>query len=137
MTMPTNNHLQQTKSERPQDDIPDEEVMLHIIEDYRRLLHIVDEDKKIIKDLKCRIEKYEDQIKRQEERIKKKDKIIAEANIEAMASVISSQKYVRMKMLIDKYKKSNKELRGKLNEQRMQNLKLQEKLSSLCDAIQK
>ena len=136
MTMP-NNYLQQPKSERPQDDIPDERVLLHIIEDYRRLLHIVDEDKILIKELKRTIEKYEEKIKRQDERIKKKDKIIAEANIEAMASVISSQKYVHMKMLINKYRNLNKELRGKLNEQRTQNLKLQENLSSLCDAIQK
>lgn len=120
-----NQKFLQSKSKRPQDDILDERIMLRIIDDYCKLLHIVDEDKIIIKELKRTIEKYEEKIKRQDERIKKKDKIIAEANIEAMASVISSKKYVRMKMLIDKYKKCNKELKGKLNEQISYNIRMQ------------
>ena len=127
----------QPKSKRPQDEIPDERVMLRLVEDYRRLVRIVDEDKKIIKELKDSICKNEDNVTRLEERIKKKDQIIAETNREVLASVISSKKYVHMKKFLDKYRKMNKELKGKLNEQITQNIKLREKLSSSCDAFQK
>ena len=127
----------QPKSKRPQDEIPDERVMLRLVEDYRRLVRIVDEDKKIIKELKDSICKNEDNVTRLEERRKKKDQIIAETNREVLASVISSKKYVHMKKFLDKYRKMNKELKGKLNEQITQNIKLREKLSSSCDAFQK
>ncbi|MBR1556283.1 MAG: hypothetical protein IJ647_00770 [Prevotella sp.] len=135
--MTIDNMVLQPKSKRPQDEIPDERVMLRLVEDYRRLVRIVDEDKKIIKELKDSICKNEDNVTRLEERIKKKDQIIAETNREVLASVISSKKYVHMKKFLDKYRKMNKELKGKLNEQITQNIKLREKLSSSCDAFQK
>ena len=124
MKKPNNNFLQ---SKRPQDEIPDERIMLHIIEDYRRLSRIVDEDKEIIRELKDTILKYEDKITRLEERIKKKDQIIAETNRNVLASVVASKKYVHMKNLLNKYRKKNKELKSKLNEQITQNIKLREK----------
>lgn len=125
--MSINNIFRQPKSKRPQDEIPDERIMLHIIEDYRRLSRIVDEDKEIIRELKDTILKYEDKITRLEERIKKNDQIIAETNRNVLASVVASKKYVHMKNLLNKYRKKNKELKSKLNEQITQNIKLREK----------
>ena len=127
MKMSINNIFRQPKSKRPQDEIPDERIILHIIEDYRRLTRIVDEDKEIIRELKDTILKYEDKITRLEERIKKNDQIIAETNRNVLASVVASKKYVHMKNLLNKYRKKNKELKSKLNEQITQNIKLREK----------